>query len=467
MKYRMWDTISDKQMAFMRCRKKYVGYGGARGGGKSWVARTKAVGMCMRYPGIRVLMVRKTYGQLRENIVLPMMEQFAELFRAKAMRYNGSENAVRFANGSRIVFGYCNSDTDLLQYQGVEYDIIFLEEATQLSEYQYKIIGASLRGANDMPKRMYLTCNPGGQGHAWVKRLFVDRDFYAGENPDDYEFIQAKVYDNKVLMEKDPGYLRNLQSLPDQMKKAWLEGSWDIFEGQVFTEWRDDPEHYRDGKWTHVIEPFEVPKWWKIWRGFDFGYAKPFSVGWYAADGDGKIYRIREWYGCTTTPNEGIKYTPQQIAAGIREIERTDQNLKGRKIIGVADPSIFDTSRGKSVADMMAESPNFVTWGGGDNSRLAGKMQWHYRLKFDENGDCMMQVFDTCKEFIRTIPALLYDEKHPEDIDTAMEDHIYDECRYVLMENPISLRQKQPLPPIGDDPLNMEQDARKAGKKRY
>ena len=215
MKYRMWDTISDKQMAFMRCRKKYVGYGGARGGGKSWVARTKAVGMCMRYPGIRVLMVRKTYGQLRENIVLPMMEQFAELFRAKAMRYNGSENAVRFANGSRIVFGYCNSDTDLLQYQGVEYDIIFLEEATQLSEYQYKIIGASLRGANDMPKRMYLTCNPGGQGHAWVKRLFVDRDFHAGENPDDYEFIQAKVYDNKVLMEKDPGYLRNLQSLPD------------------------------------------------------------------------------------------------------------------------------------------------------------------------------------------------------------------------------------------------------------
>ena len=269
------------------------------------------------------------------------------------------------------------------------------------------------------------------------------------------------MYDNAVLMEKDPGYLRNLQTLPDGMRKAWLDGSWDVFEGQVFTEWRDDPEHYADGKWTHVIDEFRVPEWWKIWRGFDFGYAKPFSVGWYAADGDGKIYRIREWYGCTAVANEGVKLDPQAIAAGIREIERTDPNLAGRKILGVADPSIFDTSRGRSVADMMADAPNFVTWTGGDNSRLAGKMQWHYRLKFDADGDCMMQVFKGCREFRRTIPALLYDAKHPEDIDTAMEDHIYDECRYVLMENPISPRQDEPLPPVGDDPLNMERDLRR------
>ena len=229
----------------------------------------------------------------------------------------------------------------------------------------------------------------------------------------------------------------------------------------MFTEWRDDPEHYADGKWTHVIDEFRVPEWWKIWRGFDFGYAKPFSVGWYAADGDGKIYRIREWYGCTAVANEGVKLDPQAIAAGIREIERTDPNLAGRKILGVADPSIFDTRRGRSVADMMADAPNFVTWTGGDNSRLAGKMQWHYRLKFDADGDCMMQVFKGCREFRRTIPALLYDAKHPEDIDTAMEDHIYDECRYVLMENPISPRQDEPLPPVGDDPLNMERDLRR------
>ena len=233
MTYAMWDTISAKQMEFMRRREKYIAYGGARGGGKSWVARTKAVGMCLRYAGLRVLMVRKTFAQLRENIVLPMQEQFAPLYRAGAMRYNGQNNEVRFYNGSRIVFGYCDSDRDLLQYQGVEYDVIFLEEATQLSEYQFGIIRASLRGTNDYPKRMYLTCNPGGQGHAWVKRLFVDRQFTKDEDPAEYAFIQAKVYDNAVLMEKDPGYLRNLQTLPDGMRKAWLDGSWDVFEGQV------------------------------------------------------------------------------------------------------------------------------------------------------------------------------------------------------------------------------------------
>ena len=125
MTYAMWDTISAKQMEFMRRREKYIAYGGARGGGKSWVARTKAVGMCLRYAGLRVLMVRKTFAQLRENIVLPMQEQFAPLYRAGAMRYNGQNNEVRFYNGSRIVFGYCDSDRDLLQYQGVEYDVIF------------------------------------------------------------------------------------------------------------------------------------------------------------------------------------------------------------------------------------------------------------------------------------------------------------------------------------------------------
>ncbi len=417
--------------------------------------------MCLRYAGLRVLMVRKTFAQLRENIILPMQEQFAPLYRAGAMRYNGQNNEVRFYNGSRIVFGYCDSDRDLLQYQGVEYDVIFSggsHPAERVPVWHYP---GKFARRERLPQADVFDLQPRWAGARLVKRLFVDRQFTKDEDPAEYAFIQAKVYDNAVLMEKDPGYLRNLQTLPDGMRKAWLDGSWDVFEGQVFTEWRDDPAHYADGKWTHVIDEFRVPEWWKIWRGFDFGYAKPFSVGWYAADGDGKIYRIREWYGCTAVANEGVKLDPQAIAAGIREIERTDPNLAGRKILGVADPSIFDTSRGRSVADMMADAPNFVTWTGGDNSRLAGKMQWHYRLKFDADGDCMMQVFKGCREFRRTIPALLYDAKHPEDIDTAMEDHIYDECRYVLMENPISPRQDEPLPPIGDDPLNMERDLRR------
>lgn len=139
--------------------------------------------------------------------------------------------------------------------------------------------------------------------------------------------------------------------LPEAERKALLYGSWDSFSGQVFKEWRNDPEHYKDRKWTHVIEPFRIPSYWRIWRGYDYGFAKPFSVGWYAADENGKIYRIREYYGCTGEPNVGLELDPTQQAKHIREIENEDPNLKGKKIIGIADPSIWDCSRGESIAE--------------------------------------------------------------------------------------------------------------------
>ena len=455
MTFAMWDTISAKQMEFMRRREKYIAYGGARGGGKSWVARTKAVGMCLRYAGLRVLMVRKTFAQLRENIILPMQEQFAPLYRAGAMRYNGQNNEVRFYNGSRIVFGYCDSDRDLLQYQGVEYDVIFLEEATQLSEYQFGIIRASLRGANDYPKRMYLTCNPGGQGHAWVKRLFVDRQFTKDEDPAEYAFIQAKVYDNAVLMEKDPGDLRNLQTLPDGMRKAWLDGSWDVFEGQVFTEWRDDPEHYADGKWTHVIEPFDIPNTWRVYRSFDFGYAKPFSVGWWAVDFDGRLYRILELYGCVPgEPDTGVRWTPEQIFEQIRTTEATHPYLRGRDIRGVADPAIWDASRGDSIADIADRYG--VYFEPGDHKRLPGWMQVHYRLAFDAAGLPMLYVFRNCRDTRRTLPLLRYDAHAPEDVDTRQEDHIADEIRYLCQSDPIAPRPVVQRTPKVFDPLSSD-----------
>jgi hypothetical protein len=327
-----------------------------------------------------------------------------------------------------------------------------------------------------------MTCNPDGKGMGWVKERFVTPAppltpivekvkvrTPSGEYIEmtrDRVFVPSTVFDNKVLLENDPDYLATLASLPEAERNALLYGSWDSFTGQVFTEWRNDPEHYIDGFWTHVIEPFDIPRDWKIVRGFDFGYAKPFSVGWYAVDHKGKVYRIKEYYGCTGEPNKGLEINPYEIAKNIREIEETDEVLKGRRIDGVADPSIWDESRGESVARMMERSPNFIHWTPGDNTRIPGKMQYHYRLAFDENGECMFQVFNTCKHFIRTIPMLVYSEKKPEDIDTDMEDHIYDECRYVLMERPIAPRvnvlQKIDL----DDPLNQRVNAR-SGKHSY
>lgn len=137
---------------------------------------------------------------------------------------------------------YCAKDSDLDRLQGVEYDVIFLDEATQLSEHQMKVIGACVRGANDFPKRIYYTMNPGGQGHGYIKRIFIDRRFEEGENPEEYSFIQSLVTDNKALMAKDPDYVRQLEALPPKLREAWLYGRWDIFEGQFFEEFRDSPD---------------------------------------------------------------------------------------------------------------------------------------------------------------------------------------------------------------------------------
>jgi hypothetical protein len=188
-------------------------------------------------------------------------------------------------------------------------------------------------------------------------------------------------------------------------------------------------------------------------RGFDFGYAKPSSVGWYAIEPiTNKIYRIFEWYLCKDEPNTGLQMHPHEIAKEIHKIESNEPLLKGRKIFGIADPAIWDESRGESIARMMEKE--FVYWTPGDHTRLPGKMQFHYRFAFDKFGNPMFQVFNTCKHFIRTVPMLTYSEKHPEDIDTDEEDHIYDECRYVLMANIIAPRENVLTKIDLDDPLN-------------
>ena len=257
-------------------------------------------------------------------------------------------------------------------------------------------------------------------------------------------FVPSTVFDNKILLKNNPEYLAALAMLPESEKSALLYGNWDSFDGQVFSEWRNDPAHYDDMRFTHVVKPFKIPASWQIYRGFDFGYTRPFSVGWYAADSDGRLYRIREFYGCTGRPNEGLCYEPSLIAEKIKEIENDDVNLRGKSIIGIADPSIFDGSRGRSVAEVMEKAG--VYFRPGNNSRLAGKMQYHYRFAFNNEGLPMLYIFSTCNNFTRPIPPLCYDSANVEDINTATEDHIYDECRYVLMHIPIKARANHCLP---------------------
>ena len=411
--------------------------------------------LCMNYDGLKCLMLRRTMPELRNNHIIPLMSELHGY-----AKYNSDQRAFLFPNGSRLMMGYCDNDGDLLQFQGQEFDVICFEEATQFPEEWIVFIRTSLRTTRkDFTPRCYYTMNPGGVGHEYIKRIFIDRNFREGEDPDDYVFIQATVYDNSVLMEANPDYIKQLEALPAHKRKAHLDGCWDVYEGQVFEEFRNDPEHYEDREWTHVIAPFEPPASWRIYRSFDFGYSKPFSCAWWAVDYDGRLYRILELYGCVANePDTGLKWSPDEIFKEIARIEAEHLWLKGKRIYGVADPAIWDASHGISIAEVAER--HGVYFDPGDHKRLPGWMQVHYRLKFDENGIPMMYIFSNCKAFIRTIPLLMYDEHKPEDINTKQEDHVADEVRYICMANPmkpveVKARKPQVYDPLStDDPVD-------------
>ena len=463
---------SPRQQLFLEARTKHIGFGGARGGGKSWCVRDKAKRLALRYgrqspgaQGIKILIVRRTFPELVNNHISFLQAELGGI-----AVYNKTEKRFTFPNGSTIKFGYCNNDKDLLQYQGAEFDIIFLDEATQLQELWIKKITACLRGANDFPKRIYYTCNPGGVSHGYFRRLFIDKRYEPGENPDDYTFIQSLVTDNHALMKSQPDYIKQLEALPPKLRDAWLHGRWDIFEGQFFEEFRATPdaekcaaagitpeEALRQHRFTHVIAPFDLNagerRGWHILRSYDFGYNKPFSLGYWAVDYDGVLYRILELYGCTLTPDEGVRWSPDEQFRRITQLEREHPWLRGRKIVdSVADPAIWDCSRGESIAQTAAKYGIYFT--PGDNRRIPGWMQVHYRLQFDENGYARMYAFDTCKAFIRTMPLMMYAQSNPEDLDTRLEDHCPDEVRYLCMSRPVLPMAREEEQAILTDPLN-------------
>lgn len=457
---------TEKQAMFLAAKVRHVGYGGARGGGKSHIVRDKSKRLCLRYPGIKILIVRRTMPELRANHINVLKEEIPK----DIARYNQQERTFFWKNGSTIKFDYCDNDNDLMHFQGCEYDVIFIDEATNLLQDWIEKIVVCCRGVNNFPKRIYYTFNPGGPSHGYFKRLFIDRSFQGSEKPEDYVFIQALVTDNKYLMEAQPEYKAFLENLPPKLRAAWLDGAWDIFEGMFFEDLRLKPdaqkcieagisqqEALQQHRWTHVIPAFDLnagdKRGWTIMRSYDFGYNKPFSVGYWACDYDGVLYRILELYGCTETPDEGVKWTPDEQFKHMRELENSHPWLKGRKIVdSVADPAIWDSSRGESIAE--TASRYGIYFSKGDNERIAGWMQVHYRLQFDENGFARMYFFEGCKAAIRTMPLMMYSQTKPEDVDTTLEDHCPDEIRYMCMSRPIRPIAKVKTRTILSDPLN-------------
>ncbi len=432
-----------KQEQFMQRGEDEVLYGGAAGGGKSDALLIEALRQ-VNVPNYKAIIFRRTFPQTRE--LVDRSHALYPLIYPEA-KYNASLHFWAFPSGAKIYFGAMQHDKDRLNYLGQAFDFIAFDELTAFSWEQYSFMMTRNRPSG--PGTVcYIrsTTNPGGIGHGWVKQRFIENKepFKTYWEETEVEgkiyrrsraFVPATVFDNKKLLENNPNYVANLASMPDDVRRAYLLGDWDVFSGQVFTEFRNNPEHYIDRRYTHVIEPFKIPDTWKRYRSFDFGFTKPFSVAWWAQDFDGRLYRYRELYGCTETPDTGVEWNPKKIARAIKEIE--ERYEKGRFILGVADSAIWDTSHGSEASIIRQMEEEGIYFEKSKKERLAGKMQLHYRLAFDKGGRPMLYIFKTCKAFIRTVPSLVYSETQVEDVDTKQEDHVYDETRYLLMMNPL------------------------------
>lgn len=395
-----------KQRDFMMAHTRYVAFGGARGGGKSWATREKAKRLALKWPGIKILIIRQTYNDLRENHIIPLRKDLP----VEIAPYKEIEKSFVFCNGSRIKCSYFANDNDALQYQGQEFDIIFLEEATQFTEQVFIVLNACLRGANPFPKRMYLTCNPDGVGFLWVKRLFVSRRYKDGENPEDYTFIQSLVTDNQALIRTNPEYLEQLDSLPEDLRKRWRYGSWDVAEGQYFGEFNRD---------IHVCEPFRIPKEWRRYRAIDYGLDM-LACYWIAVDSTRTAYVYREL--CESDLPITV------AAAAILEMTEPDEDIYAT----LAPPDLWSRSQetGRGKADIFREGGLTLTKS--SNDREAGWLAIKELLKPDANGIARIKIFSTCTQLIDHLPSLQRDPKRPTDTMTEPHEitHAPDALRY-------------------------------------
>jgi phage terminase large subunit len=408
--------LQPKQREFSDTFVKFRLYGGAKGGGKSYSMRSECVRQCLSAPGVRGLALRRTMPEIQENMVTPMMLEIPN----SIYSYNAQNHIMTFFNGSTLRFSYCRNTKDVLNFQGIEYDFIAIEELTHWKESEFRILSGSLRTTKKgIIPNFFGSTNPGGIGHGWVKRIFIDRDFREGEHPEDYAFIPAKVWDNEILMQRQPDYLKTLQALPEEERRAFLEGDWDVFKGQYFKEFRRE---------YHVCSPFYPKKEDGVTKriiAFDYGYAAPSCVLWGAQYASGRVVIYRELYV--------TEHTYSQLAKKI--IDMTPEMKEINAVI--CDPAIVEkrneatSSTGKQE---MAKCGLHII--GGDNRRVDG---WHNVRKYLQLYETpagetisLLQITENCENLIRTLPQMIHDSRNVEDMDTTVEDHPSDSLRYLL-----------------------------------
>lgn len=395
-----------RQREFLGSTARYTAYGGARGGGKSWALRRKLAAMCLRWTGLRAMLVRRSYGELKGNHLEAFLGEYPGL-----CRWSEGEKTLCFPCGSRVRFAYCDGEGDVMRYQGQEYDVIAIDEATQLSEGQFAALSACLRGVNARPKRMYLTCNPGGVGHAWVKRLFLDRDFRPGERPEDYCFIPARVWDNRALMEADPAYVGQLERLPERMRLAWLEGRWDVFAGQFFPEFTMA---------RHGTARTEAEAGWRRFLALDYGLDM-LAVLEVAVDYDGGLWVLRELCRPSLTLGEAGRAIADWLDGRSAEY-------------AVASPDLWNRRQdsGLSGVELLGGVAGMPPLLRADNRRIPG---WRAVREYLAGEAPRLHVSEGCTVLRSSMEQLRFDETRVEDAaDTPHElTHAPEALRYAVM----------------------------------
>lgn len=410
----------------------HIGYGGAAGGGKSYLARVVATVAAMKWPGSTSIIFRRTRPEIRDNHIVKFLGEVPD-FGGELYAFNATDGVVTWFNKSRTLFGYLERDDHVYRYQGNEYDVMIFEEATHYSAFQVSYLtGNRLRGTTPQVRPFVLyPSNPGNRGHAWYKRLFIERNHREGERPEDYAFVQAKVTDNAALLTRDPGYLDRLNKLPEPLRSQLRDGDWAAGAGMALQELNYD---------HHLVQPFSVPGHWVQFGAFDWGFAHPFSFGWYAQDEDGTIYKVDTVTGRGLLPHEIHDRIASRVPLdALKYIDAGHDLWNDIKARGETTPSLQEQFR--DLGWKRIRKANI--------SRKTGLNNFRRYVTWREGVPARFKLMDTPsnRRCFEQLLSMVVDPDDPEDAlkvdaDEFGEggDDMYDETRYGLASKPLATK---------------------------
>ena len=444
-------ALQPKQRSFLEAieRTPITFYGGAKGGGKSKGLQLIMLLRRLKYPKSTGAIFRRTYPELEGNHIRPLFQAFPAL----REYWSEGKKLLTLPNGSTLQFCHCNNEADVSLYQGREFHDLAIDEAGQWSEPMFRTLSGSNRSSiSGISPRIILTGNPGGPGHGWLKRLFIERRFNEREDPKDYTFIQALVNDNAALINNDPGYIKKLESEPNEaLRKAYLYGDWNIFAGQFFQE---------ISKEKHLIRPFDIPPHWNRFGSYDYGYNHPAAFGWFASDEDGNTYLYREL-----------------VRAGVRvdqfckELNRYPDTTNLYPIVAGHDcwtsrSTLRDDAQPPTVCEQFATNAISLKRAVIDRIQGAAQLRDYLAWQGKASGKPRFYIFDTCPVSFDAISRMIHDPDRVEDVlkvdategDPMSGDDMYDCIRYALMSRPTISDRLKPKISIGSPAWHEQQN---------